>query len=92
MSEEEKIKAMIAQISNVLGEVVNSHPELLGIKNELRDLGYDISILSMIVVNTRSGEEIKGGFLQKDGQTSDLNFDLTDADREFLKSIGVRFE
>ncbi|MBD3308044.1 hypothetical protein GF339_16485 [candidate division KSB3 bacterium] len=90
MNEEERRKKLAIMIADVIQNLLSDSEDLSLLLEEANKEGYDIllTIFSGIMIRRRDEE------LDDDDEEESplpLNFELTQADREFLQSIGISF-
>ncbi|GAK50927.1 hypothetical protein U14_02169 [Candidatus Moduliflexus flocculans] len=87
MKKEEHQRRIAIMIADRVREALRDCDELSELLEEARDDGYDVllSIISGIIVRRRGADSAK-----EDDQPLPINFEFTDADKEFLQSIGIQ--
>ena len=87
MKKEEHQRRIAIMIADRVREALRDCDELSELLEEARDDGYDVllSIISGIIVRRREGVAAKD-----DDHPLPVTFEFTDADKEFLQSIGIQ--
>ncbi len=92
MSEDEQKKKFALMIADVIQQLLRDSDELADVLGKAHEEGYDIflSIFSGIVVRRRGETQNEARSQSKEEESLPLKFEFTEADKEFLKSIGIQ--
>ena len=92
MGHQEKILELIQRLEKLIKETIENTPELSEIIEEIREEGIQVSLNFIAMFADKDGSPIVAQQLTEMDEESELEFKITDSDREFLKGIGISFD
>ncbi len=92
MSEDEQKKRLALMIADVIQQLLRDSDELADILGKAHSEGYDIflSVFSGIVIRRRGEADSERTPRAQTEEALPLTFEFTEADKAFLKSIGIQ--